>query len=62
MNAIQGTVKVEIHNLLGQKLYETKVKNGNGKISLDLNPEWKGALVVTFEGEFGKVFRKILKL
>ncbi|MRT16243.1 T9SS type A sorting domain-containing protein [Vitellibacter sp. q18] len=62
MNAIQGTVKIEIHNLLGQKLYETKVKNGNGKISLDLNPKWKGALVVTFEGEFGKVFRKILKL
>lgn len=62
MNAVQGQVSVKIHNLLGQKLYETNVENGNGKVTLDLNPTWQGTLLVTFEGDFGKIFRKILKL
>lgn len=62
MNAIQGPVKVEIHNLLGQKLYETNIENGNGKITLDLNQNWQGTLLVTFEGDFGKIYKKIIKL
>lgn len=62
MNAIQGPVKVEIHNLLGQKLYEANIENGDGKITLDLNQNWKGTLLVTFEGDFGKIHKKVIKL
>ncbi|MDC8002199.1 agmatine deiminase family protein [Aequorivita todarodis] len=62
MNAIQGRVSVKIHNLLGQKLYEAKIENGNGKITLDLNPTWQGTLLVTFEGDFGKIHKKVIKL
>ena len=54
LNAIQGAIKVGIHNLLGQKLYQANIDNGNGKITLDLNQNWQGTLIVTFEGEFGK--------
>lgn len=62
MNAIQGPVNVKIHNLLGQKLYEAKIENGNGKITLDLNQNWQGTLLVTFEGDFGKIHKKVIKL
>lgn len=62
MNAIQGPVNVKIHNLLGQKLYEAKIENGNGKITLDLNQNWQGTLLVTFEGDFGKTHKKVIKL
>jgi agmatine/peptidylarginine deiminase len=62
MNAIQGSVNVKIHNLLGQKLYETNIDNGNGKITLDLNQNWQGTLLVTFEGDFGKIHKKVIKL
>ncbi len=62
MNAIQGPVNVKIHNLLGQKLYEANVKNGNGRITLDLNQNWQGTLLITFEGDFGKIHKKVIKL
>ena len=62
LNSIQGPVKVGIHNLLGQKLYEGNVENGNGKITLDLNPNWQGTLLITFEGEFGKIYKKVIKI
>jgi agmatine/peptidylarginine deiminase len=62
MNAIQGPVSVKIHNLLGQKLYEANVENGNGIITLDLNQNWQGTLLITFEGNFGKVHKKVIKL
>ena len=62
MNAIQGPVIVKIHNLLGQKLYEANVENGNGKITLDLNQNWQGTLLITFEGDFGKIHKKVIKL
>ena len=62
MNAIQGPVNVKIHNLMGQKLYEAKIENGNGKITLDLNQNWQGTLLVTFEGDFGKIHKKVIKL
>tara|TARA_R110000851_G_scaffold207537_1_gene359579 strand:+ start:79058 stop:80806 length:1749 start_codon:yes stop_codon:yes gene_type:complete len=62
MNAIQGSVNVKIHNLLGQKLYETNIDNGNGKITLNLNQNWQGTLLVTFEGDFGKIHKKVIKL
>ncbi|MCG2418008.1 agmatine deiminase family protein [Aequorivita sp. F47161] len=62
MNAIQGLVTVKIHNLLGQKLYEANVENGHGKITLDLNKNWQGTLLITFEGDFGKIHKKVIKL
>lgn len=61
LNAIEGPIHIYIHNILGQKLFETSVENGNGIIKLDLNSNWKGTLFVTFEGNFGKVNRKIIK-
>ncbi|MEZ4881438.1 MAG: agmatine deiminase family protein [Flavobacteriaceae bacterium] len=62
MNAIQGPVRVEIHNILGQKLYDATIENGNGKVTLDLNQNWQGTLLVTFEGDFGKIHKKVIKL
>ncbi len=62
LNSIQGAVKVEIHNLLGQKLYEANLESGNGKVTLDLNQNWQGTLLITFEGDFGKVHKKVIKL
>ena len=62
MNAIQGPINVKIHNLLGQKLYEADIENGNGKITLDLNQSWQGTLLVSFEGDFGRIHKKVIKL
>ena len=62
MDAIDGSVNISIHNLLGQQLYSSMVENGDGKIEIELNSEWQGTLIVTFEGTFGKVHRKIIKL
>ncbi|QAA81860.1 hypothetical protein EI546_09065 [Aequorivita sp. H23M31] len=36
LNSIQGSVKVQIHSLLGQKLYDAEVETGNGRLTLDL--------------------------
>ncbi len=58
---IDGEINITIHNVLGQTLYENRLENGNGKITLNLNSEWKGTLFVTFSGEFGKVHKKVLK-
>ena len=53
---------MSIFNVLGQKLNTTTLDSGNGILRLELNNEWEGALFVTFEGEFGKVTKKIIKL
>jgi agmatine/peptidylarginine deiminase len=62
LNNIQGPVQVTIHNLLGQQLFETQLEGGNGILNLDLHANWKGTLFVTFEGDFGRVNKKIIKL
>ena len=62
LNQIEGAVKVSIYNILGQKLSTTTIVEANGILTLDLNKEWEGTLLVTFEGEFGKVTKKIIKL
>lgn len=61
LNNIPGEINITIHNVLGQKLFENKIEEGNGKITLNLNPDWKGTLFVTFSGEFGSVHKKVLK-
>ena len=58
---ISGDITVSIHNLLGQKLFDQKMTNSNGTISLDLNPKWSGVLLITLEGKFGKVTKKLIK-
>lgn len=60
LNNILGEINISIHNVLGQKLYENTLENGNGKITLNLNPDWKGTLFVTFSGEFGNVHKKVM--
>ena len=62
LNQIEGVVKVSIYNILGQKLNTTTIVEANGILTLALNKEWKGTLLVTFEGDFGKVIKKIIKL
>ncbi len=62
LNQIEGVVKVSIYNILGQKLNTTTIVEANGILTLALNKEWKGTLLVTFEGDFGKVTKKIIKL
>jgi len=57
---IPGEINISIHNVLGQKLYENTLEQGNGKITFNLNPNWKGTLFVTFSGAFGNVHKKVL--
>ena len=57
---ISGKVKVSIHSIVGQKLSENQLENANGRITLNLNPSWKGVYLVSFEGEFGKVTKKMM--
>lgn len=62
LNKINGPIHISIINTLGQQLYENDILNGNGIIDLKLNDEWNGVLYVVFEGEFGKINRKIIKI
>jgi agmatine deiminase len=62
LDQIQGKIDLTITNLLGQRLAVQKIETGNGVITLDLNQDWKGTLLITFEGDFGKVTKKIIKL
>lgn len=57
---ISGPVNISIYNVLGQNLFNQKIENGNGQITLNLNSSWKGIYLVNFEGEFGKVTRKLI--
>ncbi len=62
LNAIEGPVEMSVYNILGQQLYSTTITDANGTINLKLNASWKGTLFVTFEGRFGQVNKKVLKL
>ncbi len=62
LNNIGGPIQVVIYNILGQKLFETNIDKGNGIISLDLNQDWKGSLFVSFNGDFGTVTKKVIKI
>ena len=55
-------MEVSIYNILGQKLSTTNIVEANGILTLALNKEWKGTLLVTFEGDFGRVTKKVIKL
>lgn len=59
---VPGPISVSIHNLLGQNFLERTLENGNGIIIIDLQDDWNGTLFVTFDGEFGTIHRKIIKL
>ncbi|SMC81489.1 agmatine deiminase family protein [Moheibacter sediminis] len=57
---ISGQVNVSIYNVLGENLFNQKIDNGNGQITLNLNSSWSGIYLVIFEGEFGKVTKKLV--
>jgi agmatine/peptidylarginine deiminase len=59
---LNGQVTISITNMLGQQLYNGVLENSDGIMTLNLNSEWNGTLIVMFEGEFGQVARKIIKL
>lgn len=62
INQMSGAIKVSVYSMLGQKLFSEEISQSNGVISFNLNPTWKGTLLVTFEGDFGAVNRKVIKL
>lgn len=62
LDQIEGLVTVSVYNLLGQSLYRSEIESGNGIVSLQLNPAWSGTLFVAFEGAFGKITKKVIKI
>ncbi len=62
LNNVGGPIQVVIYNVLGQKLFETTIDSGNGIITLDLNLDWKGTLFITFNGDFGSITKKVIKI
>lgn len=62
LNHIQGPIDITVVNTLGQTLYKNRISNGHGIIDLDLNLNWKGILFIVFEGDFGKLTKKVVKL
>lgn len=62
LDQIEGAVSVTITNTIGQLLFSQKIDSANGILSLNLQPEWNGTLFVQFEGDFGKVTKKVIKL
>ncbi|MBO6606612.1 agmatine deiminase family protein [Psychroserpens sp.] len=59
---IQDPLTVSIYNNLGQKLFSESVNSGQGVLELTLNKHWNGVLYVVFDGSFGSVNRKIIKI
>ena len=59
---VPGPISISVYNLLGQQLFNRSIESGNGVITIDLQDSWSGTLFVTFEGEFGTVHKKVLKL
>ena len=62
LDQIDGPVLVTVHNLLGQKLDEITIDSGRGTMKLQLNRTWQGTLFITFEGDFGRVTKKVIKI
>lgn len=62
LDQIEGAISVTITNTIGQLLFSQKITSANGILSLNLQPEWNGTLFVQFEGDFGKVTKKVVKL
>ena len=62
LNQIPGSVQVSVVNTLGQILFEKDLSNCNGVIELQMNTSWNGMLYVIFEGEFGRVTKKLVKI
>ncbi|SDS47563.1 Por secretion system C-terminal sorting domain-containing protein [Formosa sp. Hel1_31_208] len=62
VNNLNGLIDVSIYNNLGQQLFKDNILVSRGSIELELNAEWQGMLYVVFEGDFGTVNKKIIKL
>lgn len=62
LGQIQGPIHVTISNLLGQTLYRNTLQSSGGILTIGLASNWNGTLLMTFEGEFGKVTRKVVRL
>jgi agmatine/peptidylarginine deiminase len=62
LNNVPGPINVTVHNIMGQELMREELQNGNGTFTLSLNPRWKGTLFVSFEGDFGRATKKVIKL
>ncbi len=62
LNQVAGPISITITNIIGQTLSAETLANGHGTIAIGLNFNWKGPLFITFEGSFGTVTRKIIKM
>ncbi|HTO17493.1 MAG TPA: agmatine deiminase family protein [Edaphocola sp.] len=58
---LTGKIQISIHNLLGQKLFETEVESSIGTFTLPLDSQWKGTLVITFKSGAHIAYKKIIK-
>jgi agmatine/peptidylarginine deiminase len=61
LGQLPGPVSVSIHDLLGRELFHTTLEVSNGVLELDLRAEWSGMLLISFEGDFGRIHRKVIK-
>lgn len=57
-----GDIMVTVSNIMGQILLSEQLDAPSGKFTLNLDPNWKGTLFVTFKGNFGSVTKKVIKL
>lgn len=62
LNHLDGPVNISIVNTLGQILYSNEIEQAHGIINLQLNDAWNGILFVVFEGDFGRVTRRLVKI
>ncbi|PQB05810.1 agmatine deiminase family protein [Aureitalea marina] len=58
---LNSQVQVRVSNMLGQILLETQLDGSQGIFQLQLQPSWSGVLMVSFEGDFGRVTRQLIK-
>jgi agmatine/peptidylarginine deiminase len=62
LDRIDGRIAVSVSDVLGQRLSRQTFEGGTGTISVDLSRFAAGTLLLTFDGDFGRVTRKIVKL
>jgi len=62
LNEIGTDIEVQVTNLLGQVLLEKTLQSANGVLTLELQEQWQGTLLITFKGAFGEIHKKVIKL
>ncbi|RMA66328.1 agmatine deiminase family protein [Ulvibacter antarcticus] len=62
LGKLDGNFKVSIYNMLGQNLYTKFIESDEkGQLEIRLKESWQGTLIFTFEGDFGRIVKKVVK-